>query len=72
LQEAIQNDSLRLHELEEVGARLKRKSMRLDEEIDKIKRGDAQMGHVSTRGKEPDLDDPPTILAQAVTLLSWL
>lgn len=30
------------------------------------------MGRVSTRGKEPDLESPPMILAQAVTPLSWL
>ena len=30
------------------------------------------MGCVSTRGNELDLDNPPTIIVEAVTLLSWL
>jgi len=72
LQEAIWCGSLRLHELEKRGARLSRKSTRLDEDIEKIKIGDPQIDHASTQGKELDLAGPPTILAQAMTLLSWL
>ncbi len=46
--------------------------MRLVEEIDKIKIRDIQTGRASTQGKELYLDDPLTILAQIMTLLSWL
>lgn len=69
--EAIRYGNMRLRELEEAGISLRRKSARLDEEIAKIKVGFIQMGYAKEPLREPDLAGPPTLLAQAVTLLSW-
>jgi len=53
---------LRLRELEEEGARLRRKSVRLDEEISKIKIRLAQTGYTKMRLRGSDLAGPPKIL----------
>ena len=47
MQESIQCGNTQLHKLEEVGARLRRKSVKLDEEIDKINLGVTQIGHAN-------------------------
>ena len=72
LKEAIWHGNMWLRELEEVGVRLRQKSARLDEEINKIKIGGTQMGHTNVKMRGLDLAIPPTILEWVVTLLSWL
>jgi len=44
----------------------------LDEEINKIKIGITQAGHVSLQIREPSLVGSTLVLEQAATLLSWL
>ena len=72
LHEAIWHGSLRLRELDKEWARLRRKNVRLDEEIRKIKSGFTKMGYANLRIRGPDLASSPTILERTATLLSWL
>lgn len=62
LQEAIWHDSLRLRELDEEWARLRRKSVRFDKEISKIKVRTAYAGYTNLKIREPDLADPNRVL----------
>lgn len=62
MQEDIRRNNLRLRKLEEEGARLRRKSTRMDEEIGKINIGVTQTGRANVRIRGPELADVPTIL----------
>lgn len=63
LQEAIQCRNLKLRRLDEECARLRRKSMILDEEISQLNTRVTKMDCVELRG--PGLVDPTTALEQA-------
>lgn len=72
LQEAIRSGSRRLPEIDEEWARLRRKSVMLDEEIRKMKVGIAQPGRVNLQIRKPGLARSTSVLERAATLLSWL
>lgn len=70
--EDICHISLRLQKFNKEWARLKRKGVRFNEEIRKIKSGVTQMGYVNLRKRELDLGGSPMILERTMTLLSCL
>jgi len=71
LQEAIQHERLKLHKLNEDWAYLRRKSVKLDEEICKIDTKDGKVGHDKLSMIGPNLASPTTTLECIVTLLTW-
>jgi len=70
LQGTIWHGSRRLHKVNKEWAWLKRKSAMLDEEINKMKIGIAQVGHTNLQRREPSLVGSTLVLERAMTLLS--
>jgi len=72
LQENLQRGSMKLCEPDDEWARLRKRSMTLDEEIHKLETKVMQVGYEKMSMKRPSLASPTTVLEEIVALLLLL